>query len=91
MIQHVYIHSYIYRYHNIADLPLPTAVGIVTFPTGWEVDFVWHAERGLLAFEVKRPFRDTADACKGRKAFPSDYPMAQIALACGGQPELEIR
>jgi predicted AAA+ superfamily ATPase len=55
---------------------------------GAEVDFVLYGKRGLLAFEVKRSSRMTAQALRGLKAFVADYPMARAYLIYGGRREL---
>jgi predicted AAA+ superfamily ATPase len=51
-----------------------------------EVDFVLYGEEGLIAVEVKRSARVTAETLKGLKAFREDYPMARcILLNCGSE------
>jgi len=55
---------------------------------GIEVDFVLYGARGLLAFEVKRSSRVTAETLRGLKAFRADYPMARAVLIYGGRREL---
>ena len=51
-----------------------------------EVDFVLYGEEGLIAIEVKRSARVTAEMLKSLKAFREDYPMATcILLNCGSE------
>lgn len=62
---------------------------------GREVDFVLYGKRGLLAFEVKRGARISADSMRGLRAFVADYSAARCFLVCGAsrrtwEPGVEI-
>ncbi|MBI2444068.1 MAG: ATP-binding protein [Candidatus Magasanikbacteria bacterium] len=52
---------------------------------GQEVDLVLYGERGIIAIEVKRTARVTADSLKGLAAFLTDYPMARAYCLYGGE------
>ena len=52
---------------------------------GREVDFVLYADKGILAFEVKRTGKVSSSMLKGLKSFLNDYPMAKAYFIYGGK------
>ena len=54
---------------------------------GHEVDIVLYGERGIVALEVKRGDRVTAENLGGLSAFLQEYPMAQAYFLHGGTRE----
>ena len=55
---------------------------------GLEIDFILYGVKGLIAIEVKRSKKISADDLKGLKAFQSDYPVVKSYIFYGGSQTL---